>query len=348
MPAKIYGECISQCDRILNTFSQRQGNTGVLLVGEKGSGKTLLARQISLTSSMPTIVINTKFEGDSFNSFLGSITQPCIVLLDEFEKTYDKDSQEKILTLLDGTYQSKKLFLLTSNDKWRLDDNMKNRPGRIYYLFEFKGIDEKFVKEYCEDNLTDKAKLEGVLKVSRMFDVFNFDLLASIVEEVNRYGEDPEDLTQILNAKPEYSGRQNYGITAKLDGVQIPTSSLLRKEVQINTTTDVFDFMIAVCYRKDLPNIDEVENLLNEECTDWDLAATLLKKNDIVFYDRSGRSPFNDDVDWDDSYLECTVESGHIYKYLAGGGIVYSPDDLLAITLSKKARTKRSSILGLG
>lgn len=346
MPKKIYGDCLRQCERILNTFQQREGNTGVLLVGEKGSGKTLLARQISISSDMPTIVINTKFEGDSFNSFLGSITQPCIILLDEFEKTYDRDSQEKILTLLDGTYQSKKLFLLTSNDKWRLDDNMKNRPGRIYYLFEFKGIDEDFIRQYCADNLRDGSKLEGVLSVSRMFDVFNFDLLASIVEEINRYGEDPEDLVQILNAKPEYSGRQNYAITAKIGSIPIPASSLSQKECQLNTTVDSFDFNVYVAYRTDLPNLQEVESLVRANDTDWDLAHTMLTQGDIVFYDRSGRTNFPDDVEWESSYLECCVEPGHILQYTAGGGMVYQPDHHLQISLTKKARNRKRRSIG--
>lgn len=346
MPKKVYGDCMRNCDRILNTFSKREGNTGVLLVGEKGSGKTLLARQISITSDMPTLVINTKFEGDSFNSFLGSITQPCIVLLDEFEKTYDKESQEKILTLLDGTYQSKKLFLLTSNDKWRLDDNMKNRPGRIFYLMEFKGLDESFIKEYCQDNLQDLSKLEGILKVSRMFDVFNFDLLASFVEELNRYGEDPEDLVQVLNAKPEYSGRQNYVVSIKIGDTPVSPSCLGTKEVYLNTTTDSFEVDVYVAYREDGPRSDEIEAILGENQVNWDLVKTLIDEGSLAFYDRSGRSPFPDDVEWDTSSIECEVDPGHITQYTPGGGTVYSPDDLLKVSLVKKPKkNRRRSIL---
>lgn len=165
LPPKIYGDCLKNTDRILNTFESRGKNTGVLLVGEKGSGKTLLMRNISNNSNLPTIIVNSSFTGDEFYKFLSDITQPVIVLFDEFEKVYDSDDQEKILTLLDGTYQSNKLFIITSNDKWRLDSNMKNRPGRLYYMLEYEGLDENFIREYCQDNLKNLSSIEQVVEV---------------------------------------------------------------------------------------------------------------------------------------------------------------------------------------
>ena len=46
IPNKLYGNCLRHTDRILNTFMNRDGSTGVLLTGEKGSGKTLLAKNL--------------------------------------------------------------------------------------------------------------------------------------------------------------------------------------------------------------------------------------------------------------------------------------------------------------
>ena len=112
---KIYGETAKQSDRIMHTFLDRTASTGVLLAGEKGSGKTLLAKYVSIEAakeSIPTIVINKNFHGEQFNLFLHSITQPVVVLFDEFEKVYGEGAQQQMLTLLDGVYPSKKLFLL--------------------------------------------------------------------------------------------------------------------------------------------------------------------------------------------------------------------------------------------
>lgn len=73
--------------------------------------------------------------------------------------------QEKILTLFDGVYPSKKLFMLTSNNQGRVNEYLKNRPGRIYYRFDFSTLESDFVKEYCEDNLLNKSYVDDVVKV---------------------------------------------------------------------------------------------------------------------------------------------------------------------------------------
>ena len=45
---KIYGDTVKRADRILNSFNDRPATTGVMLTGEKGSGKTLLAKMLSI------------------------------------------------------------------------------------------------------------------------------------------------------------------------------------------------------------------------------------------------------------------------------------------------------------
>lgn len=214
---KQYGNNNRHAERILNTFNQRKQSTGVMLVGEKGSGKSLLAKTVSIQAQqfdIPTIVVNSPFFGDKFNQFIQGIDQPCIIIFDEFEKVYDSEDQEKILTLLDGTYPSKKLFILTCNNKFRVDYNMKNRPGRIYYMIEFAGLEEQFIREYCQDNLNDKTWINQVCAISNMFGSFNFDMLQALVAEMNMYGDPPEEVVKLLNVKPELDeGRASFAVT---------------------------------------------------------------------------------------------------------------------------------------
>ena len=226
---KIYGDTMRNTTRILHTFDSRTNSTGVILSGEKGSGKTLLAKMLAVTAAkqdIPTIVINAPWAGDKFNSFMQMIDQPCIILFDEFEKVYDRDSQESILTLLDGVFPSKKLFVLTCNDKYRIDSHMRNRPGRIFYMLDFKGLDQDFIIEYCNDNLINKSYIQQVCKVAMMFDQFNFDMLKSLVEEMNRYNESPQESLRMLNAKPEFSGDSNYSIKLQVNGEYITDEAL--------------------------------------------------------------------------------------------------------------------------
>lgn len=218
LPKKLYGDCGKKSDRILSTFLNRPLTTGVLLNGVKGSGKTLLAKLVAnnaASQGIPTLVINRPYCGDGFNQFIQSINGACIILFDEFEKVYDYKDQESILTLFDGVYPSKKLFLLTTNQRSNVSEYLKNRPGRIYYSFSFDTLENQFVREYCEDTLTNKNHIEDVVRYTQVFNYFNFDMLAAAVEEMNRYNETLVQVLDVLNIDPE----SRYGDTHNIDFV---------------------------------------------------------------------------------------------------------------------------------
>jgi hypothetical protein len=224
---KVYGDSLRHRDRIFSTFEDRTASTGVMLTGEKGSGKTMLAKSLSIKCAehgWPTILINQPWRGEGFNSLLQDISQPCMILFDEFEKIYDSEQQEEMLTLLDGVFPSKKMFVLTCNDKWRVNQHMRNRPGRIFYMLDFKGLTQDFIIEYCEDNLNDKGQIDSVCTVGSMFGEFNFDMLKALVEEMNRYKETASEAMQMLNAKPEFDEGSTYKVTVVPAGETDPLS----------------------------------------------------------------------------------------------------------------------------
>lgn len=227
---KIYGKTSKQAERILSTFAARPNSTGVLLSGEKGSGKTMLAKLVSQKAAMDgisTLVINTPFTGDAFNTFIQSINEPCIIVFDEFEKVFDEKEQEATLTLLDGVYPTKKLFILTCNDRYRVNSHMTNRPGRIFYFLEFKGLDVAFIEEYCRDRLDDKKHIQQICRLSMLYASFNFDMLKALIEEMNRYNETPNEALEMLNAKP-FSGEDSTHYDAKIiiDGLEVAPSRI--------------------------------------------------------------------------------------------------------------------------
>jgi len=237
---KLYGDTTRHTTRILTTFESRPASTGVMLNGEKGSGKTLLAKNLAFEAAkmgIPTIVINAPWKGDGFNSLIQSIEQPCIVLFDEFEKVYDSDDQEAILTLLDGVFPSKKLFILTCNDKWRVDNHMRNRPGRIFYMLDFKGLDADFIREYCEDNLNDKSHIEKIVQITNTFDQFNFDMLKALVEEMNRFNKAPQESMRMLNAKPEYGADSTYLVKVTVKDEIVDENNIREQEWRGNPLT---------------------------------------------------------------------------------------------------------------
>lgn len=221
LPPKIYGANNNYAKRILHTFNDRTGGTGVLLNGIKGAGKTLLAKQTSVDAQamgIPTIVINRDWHGDVFNSFIQSITTPAIILFDEFEKIYDYQTQRQVLTLLDGVYNSRKLFLITTNSEHDISEYMRNRPGRVYYNFTFNTLGQDFISEYLEDRLDDKSKIASILDYTSIFTFVNFDMLAAMVEEMNRYNETLNEVLEVLNIQPENKGSDTYKLEVVVDG----------------------------------------------------------------------------------------------------------------------------------
>lgn len=238
LPAKMYGDLGKTGDRVLATFEARASNTGVLLAGNKGSGKSLLAKSIcakAKAKGLPTILINSPFGGEQFNTFMASIVQPCVIFVDEFEKVYieepggnqarrrdeDEDtssnhgSQNGLLTLLDGTYGGNKLFLFTCNDMWKVSTHMRNRPGRIFYFKKFDGLDEEFIREYCVDNLKDKdtAIQQEIVDLAMSLSSFSFDMLQALVWEMNQYGERAEEAVKLLNVKSMYDDQTTYSVS---------------------------------------------------------------------------------------------------------------------------------------
>jgi hypothetical protein len=209
---RMYGDIEKRADRIMNTFGTRMGSTGVMLSGEKGSGKTLLARMLSQRCrelhNMPTIMITKPVSGNALMALLSELSQPYMLFIDEFEKLYsgtkdgDGGSQADLLTLFDGASVNQRLIVITVNELGRVNDYLRNRPGRFYYHMTYHGLDEAFIRDYCDENLTDKAKADGVVGVSMMFSAFNFDMLQALVEEMNRYDEPANEVIKYLNVTP--------------------------------------------------------------------------------------------------------------------------------------------------
>ena len=227
MPEKMYGNITSRATRIISTFKDRSSGTGVLLNGEKGSGKSLLAKLVAhkcIEENIPVILVNIPIHGDDFNQFVQGIDQPAVLFFDEFEKVYcQQESQNGLLTLLDGSFPSQKLFLMTSNTRNNISALMMNRPGRIFYSIEYRGLETSFIKEYCEDKLNEPKYIPQIEKLSSFTDAFNFDMLKALVEEMNRYNESPMEALSMLNVNLYLTSGVAFDITFTKNG-QKPNS----------------------------------------------------------------------------------------------------------------------------
>lgn len=203
---KVYGGYDEKVRKIMRTYSAFDRSLGVILTGHKGSGKSLCAKMLAIKcveNGIPVIVCNQYIKG--LVGFIESIPDNCMVLFDEFDKTFscdDDDSdnpQNSMLPLFDGTSCGKKLFVVTCNNARKLSQYMINRPGRFHYNFEFGVPGCTEIEEYLKDNLKPEYydKIRDVITLSYKVDL-SYDCLRAIAIELN-FGETLNEAMQDLN-----------------------------------------------------------------------------------------------------------------------------------------------------
>ena len=188
---KSYGVQKEKVRKVLDSFSCFERSLGVILSGDKGIGKSMFAKlvcQQAICEQLPVIVVDVCVPG--LARFIESIDQSCVVLFDEFDKTFrsDEDSEDQaaLLGLFDGVAGGKKLFLVTCNELYGLNSYIVNRPGRFHYHFRFDYPAPEDIREYLTDKLSPKAcgEIEKVVEFSQKASL-NYDCLRAIAFELN-------------------------------------------------------------------------------------------------------------------------------------------------------------------
>lgn len=213
---KLYGSVTQKAENIVKSFTVFNRNCGVILSGKKGIGKTLCAKQICINAynlGYPVLIVDAAYGG--LTAFINSIQQEAIVLFDEFDKTFayrdeDKniDIQNELLPLFDGAFTSKKLFIVTCNNIYQLNDFLLNRPGRFHYHIRFKQLGNNDVEEYLKDCLNPLyySEIPTVLAFANIIPI-TYDCLRAICFELNcgkKFKEFIDDLNILNNEDQKY------------------------------------------------------------------------------------------------------------------------------------------------
>ena len=193
MPEKIYETADSSkfISKVLNSFEKsKDGTTGVMLSGLKGSGKTITAKNIALKSNLPIILIDKSFRPSLLVKLFNKLekTTACIMFdeVDKLGKDYDDDY---LLKILDGANTcGKKLVLCTCNECDDINEYLKDRCSRIRYWRKFDELSPSLIQEILKDRLNDKDEINPLTDfIISNFACISFDNVVAFVDEVNEY-----------------------------------------------------------------------------------------------------------------------------------------------------------------
>jgi len=209
LPDKTYGNYDEASKRVINTHHSKRGNTGILLTGPKGTGKSLFVKFIAnamIKLNVPVIQFTKPYQGEDIFNFIESIGD-CVLVFDEFGKNYSSFNsdggreltQVKLLSLLDGLGNSKRLHLFTENNVYSISEYLLNRPGRIHYHFKYSRLGEDVIKEYCRDLSIPEETIKEILALSTKLKVLSFDTISCLINEWKLYGGNLNDHLNILN-----------------------------------------------------------------------------------------------------------------------------------------------------
>lgn len=189
---KIYGNSMTKVLKVMRSYNAVDRNFGVLLSGQKGIGKSLFVRLLAeeaIKLNMPVITVTAAAPGIA--TFISSIEQDCVVIFDEFEKTFtiteDENQQDALLSLFDGMDGGHKLFVVTCNDLDHMSQYMLNRPGRFHYHFTMMPPTPAEVEEYMKDKLAPEYhnNIHDIVNLANVVDM-PYDYLRAIAFELNQ------------------------------------------------------------------------------------------------------------------------------------------------------------------
>lgn len=205
LPEKLYVPETDEkfINKVITHFKHDEKTTGVMLAGTKGSGKTVMAKQIALRSHLPIVLIDKSIPPRLLRKLFTNLsTIQTSIIFDEIDKLGERYDDDYILQILDGVNASgKHLILFTCNDPDDVNEYLLNRCGRVRYYREFDEMGSLMITEIAKDRLNDKKEIESFTEfVLKNFKLISFDNVASFIDEVNNYPTDTfEELFKDMN-----------------------------------------------------------------------------------------------------------------------------------------------------
>lgn len=189
MPKKVYQieKDIKFIDRVLKYFnSEKSSQTiGVLLSGTKGTGKTVLSKQLAMKSNLPIIVVSSNYPVSVMSEFFKKCNTEVCIIFDEIEKNKNYWRTDDLLGFLDGVqFTCKKMVIMTCNSFGELNDNLFDRCSRVRYHRKYTdNSNVEFIREIAKDKGIRNIDAVTSFIVDYMM-LKSFDNISSFLDEI--------------------------------------------------------------------------------------------------------------------------------------------------------------------
>lgn len=237
IPGKIYNNSQDKAfiSEVLTYFKNTtKQTTGVFLHGKKGTGKTMLCKQIAIASKLPIIIPSSNFPIKSLNNFIKQFGDtPICIIFDEIEKTVNT---EDLLTFLDGVESNtKKLVLMTANKTNNINENLWDRPSRIRYVRYFDNNDTSYIKEIIKDKGIEDKDNKIYEYISNNFLDFTIDNILSFLEEYILFGNNNnfDELVANLNISTKKKDAKQLNVDDSVKGIFLQNEELSNNSKEV-------------------------------------------------------------------------------------------------------------------
>lgn len=254
MESPIYGTNIQdRSAMVMEDYRASSKPIGVLIVGTKGNGKTMLAEYISnlaIEESIPVLEVKSMVKAKNLEVAIRAAGD-CIVYIDEYSKYYSPkfanttggdanvDNSDELLTLFSDKTLGRVLFILTDNKLQNISEFLHNRTGRMLYRFTYDYVRSDVVRDICKYFKVNKAITE-FLQDHAKNSKESIDNILTLAEKGAKKStvDEFQKIFDCLNVKPPLFRRYFIRtdspdkLTAKIDGPEVIFTVTEEKDIK--------------------------------------------------------------------------------------------------------------------
>lgn len=156
IPDKIYGNSEKLAKIILKDYRPKGDTLGVLLVGKKGMGKSLLSEKIAMMmveKGYSVIHVTRPVSAVAIEKAVETLS-PCLLYLEEFEKCFENPQDVPVfLNMFSATTIKGLMVVIAANSiNSVIYDPLIDRPQRLRYRINYAEIDDNVVNDILADS----------------------------------------------------------------------------------------------------------------------------------------------------------------------------------------------------